>query len=101
MNDSLDKHLAAMVDDILASYAADRRTQRIGEQFLPSRQRIVEMLEEIREVLFPGYFGRTALTDPVTVIVDRNLVTSRKPEDLPAFCRAAIEVLQPVTAAAG
>ena len=27
------------------------------------------------------------------VVVDRNLVTSRKPEDLPAFCRAAIEVL--------
>ena len=24
------------------------------------------------------------------VVVDRNLVTSRKPEDLPAFCRAAI-----------
>ena len=27
------------------------------------------------------------------VVVDRNLVTSRKPDDLPAFCRAAIEVL--------
>lgn len=27
------------------------------------------------------------------VVVDRNLVTSRKPEDLPAFCRAMIEVL--------
>lgn len=27
------------------------------------------------------------------VVVDRNLVTSRKPEDLPAFCRACIEVL--------
>jgi len=27
------------------------------------------------------------------VVVDRNLVTSRKPEDLPAFCRAAIGVL--------
>ncbi len=27
------------------------------------------------------------------VVVDRNLVTSRKPEDLPAFCRAALEVL--------
>lgn len=26
------------------------------------------------------------------VVVDRNLVTSRKPEDLPAFCRACIEV---------
>lgn len=27
------------------------------------------------------------------VVVDRNLVTSRKPDDLPAFCRAAMEVL--------
>src|SRR3954471_17972806 len=27
------------------------------------------------------------------VVVDRNLVTSRKPDDLPAFCRAAIEVV--------
>jgi protease I len=30
------------------------------------------------------------------VVVDGNLVTSRKPEDLPAFCRAAIEVLTSV-----
>jgi protease I len=27
------------------------------------------------------------------VVTDRNLVTSRKPEDLPAFCKACIEVL--------
>jgi protease I len=27
------------------------------------------------------------------VVVDRNLVTSRKPDDLPAFCRALIAVL--------
>jgi deglycase len=27
------------------------------------------------------------------VVVDANLVTSRKPEDLPAFCKACIEVL--------
>ena len=27
------------------------------------------------------------------VVVDKNLVTSRKPEDLPAFCRAAIQAL--------
>jgi protease I len=27
------------------------------------------------------------------VVVDANLVTSRKPEDLPAFCRASIQVL--------
>jgi protease I len=35
------------------------------------------------------------------VVVDNNLVTSRKPEDLPAFCREAIRVLvaSPVLAA--
>ena len=32
------------------------------------------------------------------VVVDRNLVTSRKPEDLPAFCKACIQVLSEKTA---
>lgn len=27
------------------------------------------------------------------VVIDDNLVTSRKPEDLPAFCKASMEVL--------
>ena len=35
-----------------------------------------------------------ALWEDAEVVVDRNLVTSRKPEDLPAFLRAAIEVLR-------
>ena len=33
-----------------------------------------------------------ALWEDAEVVVDGNLVTSRKPEDLPAFCRAALEV---------
>lgn len=33
------------------------------------------------------------------VVVDGNLVTSRKPDDLPAFCRACIQVLQHATVA--
>jgi len=33
------------------------------------------------------------------VVVDENLVTSRKPEDLPAFCAASIKVLTAVPAA--
>lgn len=32
------------------------------------------------------------------VVVDRDLVTSRKPDDLPAFCRALIDSLQSSTA---
>ena len=39
-----------------------------------------------------------AIYQDAEVVVDRNLVTSRKPDDLPAFCRGAINVLveQPV-----
>ena len=33
------------------------------------------------------------------VVIDGNLVTSRKPDDLPAFCRAAIRVASAVPAA--
>ena len=34
------------------------------------------------------------LYEDAEVVVDRNLVTSRKPDDLPAFCVAAIRVLK-------
>jgi protease I len=34
-----------------------------------------------------------AIYEDSAVVVDRGLVTSRKPEDLPAFCRSCIEVL--------
>jgi protease I len=34
-----------------------------------------------------------ACYEDAEVVVDGNLVTSRKPEDLPAFCRAAMRVL--------
>lgn len=34
-----------------------------------------------------------ALWEDSEVVVDRNLVTSRKPEDLPAFCRESLRVL--------
>lgn len=58
----MDKHknrpLDKLTDHIIASYDADERTQRIGHTFLPSRQRIVEILQEIRGLLFPGYFGQ-------------------------------------------
>ncbi len=33
-----------------------------------------------------------AIYEDAEVVVDRNLVTSRKPEDLPAFCKAALKV---------
>jgi len=55
--------LGKLVDDIVASYATDNRTHRIGHQFLPSRTRMVQTLEAVRQLLFPGFFGHKELTE--------------------------------------
>ena len=62
MNDLLSKNLEQLTNDILASYTTLDGTQRIGETFLPSRSRIVDMLHDIRQLLFPGFFGHKKLT---------------------------------------
>jgi len=62
MNKALDKNLSQLTEDILVSYRREKRTQRIGEVCLPSRATIVEILERIRQLLFPGYFGHKELT---------------------------------------
>ncbi len=54
---------AGLAGGILASYETDARTHRIGHMFLPSHQRIVETLEAIRRLIFPGYFGQKELTE--------------------------------------
>ena len=41
-----------------------------------------------------------AIWEDAEVVVDGNLVTSRKPDDLPAFCRESIKVLASVPAMA-
>jgi len=63
MNEKLDQSLEALTGEILSSYRSDRRTHRIGRRFLPSRDRIVNLLEHLRQLLFPGYFGPKGLTD--------------------------------------
>jgi len=54
MNDFGSEKLEQITDAVLASYGSDARTQRIGHMFLPSRAVIVEVMEEVRRLLFPG-----------------------------------------------
>ena len=58
----LNESLGDLTDKILDSYDAEEQTQRIGEVFLPSRGKIVEILDELRQLVFPGYFGHKLLT---------------------------------------
>lgn len=51
-----------LVDDLLDSYQEDARTQRIGKRFLPSRSEIIRLIQDLLELVFPGYYGRQDLT---------------------------------------
>ncbi len=62
MNESLSENLEWLSDQIVTSYSADERTQRIGATHLPSRENIVTIIDELRRLVFPGYFGRKQLT---------------------------------------
>ena len=52
------EHLCATNNQLI------RRKRHLGcRQVLPSRQVLVEVIEELRSVLFPGYFGTSDLSD--------------------------------------
>ena len=63
MSAKFEKHLKDLTKQLQESYRKHKHIQRVGEACLPSRAKIVEVAEEIRRLLFPGYFGHKELTD--------------------------------------
>ena len=49
--------LEKITDKMLASYARQARTHRVGQTFMPSQAEIIEIIQLCRQVFFPGYFG--------------------------------------------
>lgn len=54
--------LEELVDRMVASYAAEPRTQHIDRVFLPSRDEIIQLVRDLMELLYPGFIGRQHLT---------------------------------------
>jgi serine O-acetyltransferase len=48
--------------ELLGSYLGDERARRISQRYLPSREAIVEILEAVLDLMYPGYFGRQDLS---------------------------------------
>lgn len=59
----MDHELKGLVDALLHSYRTDTRGHHINRKYLPSRAEIVDILQLILQVLYPGYVGRQGLTD--------------------------------------
>jgi serine O-acetyltransferase len=54
--------LSRLVDNLVASYHADARTQHLDATFLPNRAKTIEILEYLRRLIFPGFFDTDRLS---------------------------------------
>ena len=54
--------LDKLTGELLESYLGDKRARRISQRYLPSREAIVEILESVLDLMYPGYFGRQDLS---------------------------------------
>jgi serine O-acetyltransferase len=58
---TLRRQLRGIVDDVFRSYQEIPTTRNIGESPLPSKSNVVQILEGVRDILFPGYYGISGL----------------------------------------
>ncbi len=54
--------LGDLVEQVVASYNADSRTQHIDRIYLPSRAEIIQLVQDLLELVYPGFIGRQHLT---------------------------------------
>ena len=58
----LNDHLPAVVDQLVQSVLSEPRLQHLNQVHLPSRDAIIEIIKLLRQLVFPGYFGKQGLT---------------------------------------
>ena len=58
---SLRWQLSGIVDDIFDSYQRIPTTRNIGESPLPNKLAVFEILDGLKDILFPGYYGIAGL----------------------------------------
>lgn len=81
--------LSSLVEAIVSSYRAEPRTRHIDTGILPNHEAVIEALGMLRELLFPGYFGRQNLASASLVYHVGDLVFAIR-ENLQRQLRNAI-----------
>ncbi|HEY0746366.1 MAG TPA: serine acetyltransferase [Steroidobacteraceae bacterium] len=68
--------LEQLTGELLHSYLSDERARRISQRYLPSREAIVEILNAVLDLMYPGYFGRQDLkADNLNAHIDQMLAS--------------------------
>src|SRR5436309_16135379 len=56
------QQLPRVVEQIVKSVHEHPHLQHLNRVYLPSRDQIIHAIERLRQLLFPGYFGKQGLT---------------------------------------
>ncbi len=75
-----DAALDQLTSELLASYLSDQRGRRISQRYLPSREAIVEILNAVLDLMYPGYFGRQDLNADNLGVHVAQMVASLRPK---------------------
>ena len=68
--------MSEFVEALVDSYQREQNITHVSTATLPSRDQVIAILKSLREILFPGYFGRQGLKlDTVIYHVGDNLET--------------------------
>ena len=58
----LNDRLPKVVENIAQSVLAEPSLQHLNRVYLPNRETIIGIIERLRDLVFPGYFGKQGLT---------------------------------------
>lgn len=58
----LNERLPEMVEKLVASVKSEPRLQHLNRVYLPSRDEIISIIKLLRQLVFPGYYGKQGLT---------------------------------------
>jgi len=53
----LKEQIVGIVDSLARTYVKEDPLANVGDRPLPSRAEVIKILEDVREVIYPGYFG--------------------------------------------
>jgi serine O-acetyltransferase len=60
--DGREAELPKIIADIVATYDEVSKINHLGDRSLPSRESVADLITGLKEILYPGYFGRRHFT---------------------------------------
>lgn len=87
-NDAREREIADTVSSLMASYERHSDGSGLFPHFLPNKDTIIDIVELLRKIIFPGYFEKSGLDEPYLKYSIANLLIEVSDKLRLQVCRA-------------